>query len=70
MILTTSNIHDFTNREIEIIHLSQRNFSCQEIAVKLFISEHTVRKHRQNILIKIGGVGKKDFRIFIRNYPE
>ena len=61
---------DFTNREIQIIQLSRQNLSCQEIAAQLFISEHTVRKHRQNILIKIGGVGKKDFRIFIRKYTE
>lgn len=68
MILTSSEQYDFTNREIEIIQLSKRNFSCKEIAVQLCISEHTVRKHRQNILIKIGGVGKKDFRIFTRKY--
>ncbi|MHA8098191.1 helix-turn-helix transcriptional regulator [Aquirufa aurantiipilula] len=70
MKINSTILFDFTNREIEIINLSKQNFSCQEIATQLFISEHTVRKHRQNILIKIGGVGKKDFRIFIRNYPE
>ncbi len=60
---------DFTLREIQIIQFSKENFSCKEIADKLFISENTVRKHRQNIITKIGGSGKSDFRIFVRNYP-
>lgn len=58
---------DFTDREIEIIQLCKQNFSCKEIADRLFISEKTVRKHRQNILAKVGGNGRKDFRDFIRN---
>lgn len=53
---------DFTLREIEIILCSKQNLSCQEIADKLFISISTVKKHRQNILGKIAGAGKSDFR--------
>lgn len=68
--LSLSTHFDFTSREIQIIHLSKHNFSCKEIAEQLFISENTVRKHRRNILAKIGFSGKKDFRKFLRVYPS
>lgn len=43
-----------SEREIEIIrHVVDGNTSL-EIAEKLFLSEHTVRTHRKNILRKIG----------------
>ncbi|RVU23414.1 LuxR family transcriptional regulator [Sandaracinomonas limnophila] len=57
---------DFTSREIEILRLAKNAYSCKEIADLLFISELTVRKHRQNILLKIGCTGKKEFRKFLR----
>lgn len=60
---------DFTFREVQIIQLSKDNFSCKEIAEHLFISENTVRKHRRNIMTKIGVSGKTDFRKFLRDYP-
>lgn len=66
--LTTFPYFDFTSREVQIIQFSKDNFSCKEIAELLFISENTVRKHRRNILIKIGVTGKKDFRKFLRGY--
>jgi DNA-binding CsgD family transcriptional regulator len=59
---------DFTFREVQIIHLSKDNFSCKEIADHLFISVNTVRKHRRNIMAKIGAFGKHDFRKFLRSY--
>lgn len=64
----TSNI-DFTSREVQIIQFSKDNFTCKEIAEHLFISENTVRKHRRNIMTKLGVSGKKDFRKFLRDYP-
>ena len=42
----------FTEREIEIIKLISKGDSVSEIAVFLFISDHTVRTHRKNILRK------------------
>lgn len=39
-------------REIEIIKLLSKGFTSNEIAEKLFISEHTVKTHRKNILRK------------------
>lgn len=55
---------DFTDREIEIIQLCKQNFSCKEIADRLFISEKTVRKHRQNILAKVRRERSKRFQRF------
>ncbi len=39
-------------REIEVLNLVAREFSNEEIAGKLFISERTVEAHRRNIFIK------------------
>jgi DNA-binding NarL/FixJ family response regulator len=41
-------------REIEIIKLIAQGLTSAEIAEKLFISEHTVKTHRKNILRKTG----------------
>lgn len=42
----------FTKREQEIIELLAKGLSSDEIGARLFISEKTVYKHRQNILKK------------------
>ncbi|MFD3293787.1 helix-turn-helix transcriptional regulator [Aquirufa sp. KTFRIE-69F] len=68
--LTLPNNFDFTSREAQVIQFSKDNFTCKEIAEHLFISENTVRKHRRNIMTKIGVSGKKDFRKFLRDYPS
>jgi DNA-binding NarL/FixJ family response regulator len=44
---------NLTNREIDIIKLSVKGKSTQEIADMLFISEHTVKTHRKNIFRKL-----------------
>lgn|GEM_PF-5095435 len=43
-----------SKREHEIVRLTCEELSLKEIANKLFISEHTVRNHRVNIMKKIG----------------
>ncbi len=43
-----------TKREIEIIKCVANGLTSTEMAEKLFISEHTVRTHRKNILKKTG----------------
>ena len=43
-----------TKREHEIVRLTCEELSLKEIANKLFISEHTVRNHRVNIMKKMG----------------
>jgi len=42
----------FTKREIEIIRLMSHGLTSPEIAKRLFISLHTVKNHRKNILHK------------------
>ena len=42
-----------TRREKEIMQLVSQGFSSKEIAVKLFISSHTVESHRKHILHKL-----------------
>ena len=44
----------FSKRECEIINLISLGFKNTDIAQKLFISEHTVKNHRKNILKKSG----------------
>lgn len=46
------NLTEFSKREIDIIRLISNGFSNNDIAEKLFISPLTVKKHRNNILIK------------------
>lgn len=44
----------FSKREIEIIRLISKGLSSQRIADSLYISSHTVKKHRVNITQKSG----------------
>lgn len=43
----------FSKREMEIIRLLADGFSAQEVAEKLYLSYHTIRTHRQNILRRL-----------------
>jgi len=47
-------MEDLTEREMEIYYLIAQNYSNQEIARKLFISEATVKSHVSKILRKTG----------------
>ncbi len=52
---TTDNIIlQFTKREIEVLRHLAKGLSSTEIAEQLFISSHTVRIHRKNLLRKAG----------------
>lgn len=42
-----------TDREKEILELVRKGFQSKEISDKLFLSIHTVNKHRQNIMQKM-----------------
>ena len=44
--------YKLSDREIDIIRLLAKGLTSTEIADELFISEHTVRTHRKNILKK------------------
>lgn len=43
-----------TSREMDIASRVGRGLSSKQIGVELGISEHTVRKHRENIARKLG----------------
>ncbi len=43
-----------TKREKEILELIAKNYTCSQIAEKLFVSRRTVEHHRQSILDKFG----------------
>ncbi|WP_026904959.1 LuxR C-terminal-related transcriptional regulator [Pedobacter glucosidilyticus] len=45
--------HNFSSREIEILHLIADGFTNQEISNKLFISKRTIEGYRQNLIQKI-----------------
>jgi DNA-binding NarL/FixJ family response regulator len=47
-------LFDLTTREEEVLELLVEGFNQHEIASKLFISQHTVAKHIQHILSKLG----------------
>lgn len=45
---------ELSKREKEILSLVVEEYTAQEIAAKLFISQHTVNTHRKNLLSKLG----------------
>ena len=49
-----SHHHMFSKRESEILSLTARGYSEKLIAEKLFLSPHTVKTHRKNMLKKAG----------------
>ncbi len=46
-------ISQLSQREEEILKLIAQEYTAQEIAKKLFISQHTVNTHRKNLLSKL-----------------
>jgi len=45
---------NLSEREIEVIQFIAKEYSNRQIAEKLYLSEHTVRTHRKNIMHKTG----------------
>jgi DNA-binding NarL/FixJ family response regulator len=48
-----ADTHGLTGREIQVLRLVAAGRSNREIADELFISEHTVARHVQNIFAKL-----------------
>jgi DNA-binding NarL/FixJ family response regulator len=47
-------------RELEVLLLLDQHYGTDEIATRLFISEHTVRSHVKNLLAKLGVSSRRD----------
>jgi DNA-binding NarL/FixJ family response regulator len=49
-----------TARELEVLLLLDRHLGTDEIATRLFISEHTVRSHVKSLLAKLGVSSRRE----------
>jgi DNA-binding NarL/FixJ family response regulator len=47
-------------RELEVLLLLDQHLGTEEIAARLFISEHTVRSHVKNLLAKLGVSSRRE----------
>ena len=54
VIVTSMGEAPLTEREMEVLRLLCKHMTNQEIANELFISEHTVKYHKSNMLAKTG----------------
>lgn len=57
----------FSKRELEVLNLICKGVSSKEIANSLFLSEHTVKTHRKNMLKKINAKNTADLLRFAMN---
>ncbi len=57
-----------SRQERNILLLASEGYSNQEIGRQLFIAECTVKRHRQNIMRKLGLKGKVEMTKFLRHY--
>lgn len=55
-----------TTRELQILEFAIEGFTNKEIAELYYIAEKTVKRHRQNIMDKMGIAGRVQMRIFMR----
>jgi two-component system NarL family response regulator len=51
---SVDDIPSLSSRETEIIHLIAEGMTNKDIAEKLFLSVHTIKTHRKNIIKKMG----------------
>jgi DNA-binding NarL/FixJ family response regulator len=52
--IVSKKLASLSNRELELIHLIAAGYTNQEIADQLFLSVHTIKSHRKNIIKKLG----------------
>ena len=61
---------EFTRREIKILSLASEGYLNKEIADNLNIAEKTVKRHRQNCMLKLGIKGKQAMNRFLMKFKE
>lgn len=61
------NLNSLTPREVEVLNEVRKGLSNKEIARKLYITEHTVKKHITSILSKLDMKNRKDLIIYSRD---
>ena len=59
-----------TSREREIFEMLVKNFDTVEIAMKLHISEKTVRNHISNLIQKLGVMGRSQAILDLIKFGE
>jgi len=64
---TSPGEYHLSNREIEIIRFLAEGLTSSQIAGRLFLSEHTVKTHRKNILRKTESHGTSQLIQFALN---
>lgn len=60
-----NELNELTKREKDVLNELGRGLSNNQIAKKLFISEHTVKKHVSNILLKLGLNHRTEAALFV-----
>src|SRR5699024_8155641 len=65
-----SSYEDLTERESQVLHMVGLGYTNKEIAKKLYISEHTIKKHITSILSKLDIRNRKDLIIYIKNNTD
>ena len=58
--------HEFTDKELEVLRLMTKGLSNGQIALKLYISENTVKTHIQHMLDKTGCANRTELAILAR----
>ena len=66
-VLNKSSYEDLTERESQVLYMVGLGYTNKEIAEKLYISEHTIKKHVTSILSKLDMRNRKDLIIYTKN---
>lgn len=59
--------HTLTSREKDVLQLVSQGLTNKEIGNRLYITEHTIKKHITNILSKLDMRNRKDLIIYTKN---
>lgn len=64
------DFNTLTNRENEVLEMVGCGFSNKEIANKLYVTEHTVKKHITKVLSKLDMRNRKDLILYTKGKTE